>query len=296
MTDSDGPITVQTRDRRDLEVYVGGDDTARVGTLLFLHGSPSSGLQPPGMQSAAADLGLRLVSFTRAGYGSSTRHEGRSVASLVADATDVLDALGAPQAWVVGWSGGGPHALACAALAPDRFPAAALIGGVAPYPAEGIDWFEGMGPENVEEFKATLEDPENSVRSAERDWPKWREVTGAEIADTFGGLIDDVDRGSLTGEFAEYVAAGTREGLREGYWGWVDDDWAFTKPWGFDLETISVPVHIWQGGHDKMVPWVHGQWLATHVGHAVPHLLPDEGHLSLAVELLPRIFAELIAS
>jgi pimeloyl-ACP methyl ester carboxylesterase len=248
------------------------------------------------MQSAAADLGLRLVSFTRAGYGSSTRHEGRSVASLVADATDVLDALGAPQAWVVGWSGGGPHALACAALAPDRFPAAALIGGVAPYPAEGIDWFEGMGPENVEEFKATLEDPENSVRSAERDWPKWREVTGAEIADTFGGLIDDVDRGSLTGEFAEYVAAGTREGLREGYWGWVDDDWAFTKPWGFDLETISVPVHIWQGGHDKMVPWVHGQWLATHVGHAVPHLLPDEGHLSLAVELLPRIFAELIAS
>jgi pimeloyl-ACP methyl ester carboxylesterase len=296
MTDSAGPMKVQTRDGRSLDVYIGGDATAARGTLLFLHGSPSSGLQPTGIQAAAAALGLRLVSFTRAGYGSSSRHPGRSVSSIVADSTDVLDSVGAPRAWVVGWSGGGPHALACAALAPERFPAAALIGGVAPYPAEGIDWFEGMGPENVEEFQATMADPQNSVRSAERDWPKWRDVTGEEIADTFGGLIDEVDRGSLTGDFAEYVAAGTREGLREGYWGWVDDDWAFTKPWGFDLATITVPVHIWQGGHDKMVPFGHGQWLAAHVGHAVPHLLPEEGHLSLAVDGLPRIFEALIDS
>lgn len=296
MTDSDGPMSVQTRDGRSLDVYVGGDASAAGGTLLFLHGSPSSGIQPPGMQATAADLGLRLVSFTRAGYGSSSRNPGRSVASIVADAIDVLDALGAPQAWVLGWSGGGPHALACAALAPDRFPAAALIGGVAPYPAEGIDWFEGMGPENVEEFQATLADPENSVRAMDRLYPIWREVTGAEIADTFGGLIDEVDRGSLTGEFAEYTAAATREGLRESYWGWVDDDWAFTKAWGFDLETISVPVHIWQGGHDKMVPFGHGQWLAAHVGNAVPHLLPEEGHLSLAVDGLPSIFGALISS
>ena len=287
---------VQTRDGRNLDVYLAGDASAQRGTLLYLHGSPSSGVQPPGMQAAAAALGLRLVSFSRAGYGSSSRHQGRSVASIVADATDVLDALGASQAWVLGWSGGGPHALACAALAPERFPAAALIGGVAPYPADGIDWFEGMGPENVEDFQATMADPQNSIRWAERDWPKWRAVTAADIADTFGGLIDEVDRASLIGEFAEYNAAAMREGLREGYWGWVDDDWCFTKPWGFDLESISVPVHIWQGGHDKMVPWVHGQWLAAHVGNAVPHLLPDVGHLSLAMDGLPRIFEALIDS
>ena len=291
-----GSRTVQTRDGRNLDVYLAGDASAPRGTLLYLHGSPSSGVQPPGMQAAAAALGLRLVSFSRAGYGSSSRHQGRSVASIVADATDVLDALGASQAWVLGWSGGGPHALACAALAPERFPAAALIGGVAPYPADGIDWFEGMGPENVEEFEATIADPQNSVRSAQRDWPKWRAVTAADIADTFGGLIDEVDRASLIGEFAEYNAAAMREGLREGYWGWVDDDWCFTKPWGFDLESISVPVHIWQGGHDKMVPWVHGQWLAAHVGNAVPHLLPEVGHLSLAMDGLPGIFEALIGS
>ncbi len=152
-----------------------------------------------------------------------------------------------------------------------------------------------MGPENVEEFQATLADPENSIRSAERDWPKYRDVTGPEVAEALGGLIDDVDRGSLTGEFAEFLAAGSREGLREGYWGWVDDDWAFTKAWGFDLGAIKAPVHVWQGGHDKMVPFGHGAWLCDHIPSACPHLLPEHGHLTLAVDSIGLIIDELVS-
>ncbi len=286
---------VSARDGRSLDVYLGGAEDGARGTVLYHHGSPASGLQGPGVSAACAELGLRLVSFSRAGYGSSSRRPGRSVADVVEDATDVLDALDLDRAWVFGWSGGGPHALACVALAPERFPGAALIGGVAPYPAEGLDWFEGMGPENVEEFQATLADPANSIRSAERDWPKWREVTGAEVADAFGGLIDDVDRGSLTGEFAEFVAAASREGLREGYWGWVDDDWAFTGDWRVDLSTIRVPVHVWQGGHDKMVPFGHGAWLCDHIPTACRHLHPEHGHLTLAVDSIGLIFDELVS-
>jgi pimeloyl-ACP methyl ester carboxylesterase len=105
-----------------------------------------------------------------------------------------------------------------------------------------------------------------------------------------------VDRGSLTGEFAEYLAASSREGLRESYWGWVDDDWAFTKPWGLDLATITAPVHVWQGGHDKMVPFGHGAWIAGHCGGACAHLLPEEGHLTLAVDRIGDIFEELAGS
>jgi pimeloyl-ACP methyl ester carboxylesterase len=287
--------SVRMRDGRSLDVYLGGADNGRRGTVLYLHGSPSSGIQGPGMDAACAERGLRLVSFSRAGYGSSSRRPGRSVADVVGDATDVLDALDVDSARVLGWSGGGPHALACVALAPERFPGAALIGGVAPYPADGLDWFEGMGPENVEEFRATLADPENSVRSAERDWPKWRDITGVEVAEAFGGLIDDVDRGSLTGEFAEFVAAGNREGLREGSWGWVDDDWAFTKHWGFDLSAIGVPVHVWQGGHDKMVPFGHGAWLCDHIPTACRHLHPEHGHLTLAVDSIGPILDELVS-
>lgn len=287
--------TVQVRDGRSLDVYLGGTEDSARGTVLYLHGSPGSGIQGAGMAAAAADLGLRLLSFTRAGYGSSSRRPGRSVANVVEDATDLLDALDIDRAWVLGWSGGGPHALACVGLAPERFPGAALIGGLAPYPAEGLDWFEGMGPENVEEFQATLADPQNSVRSAERDWPKWRDVTGVEIAEIFGGLIDDVDRGSLTGDFAEFVAATSREGLREGYWGWVDDDWAFSGDWGVELGAIGVPVHVWQGGHDKMVPFGHGAWLCDHIPTACRHLHPEHGHLTLAVDTIGPILDELVA-
>jgi pimeloyl-ACP methyl ester carboxylesterase len=292
---NDAATSVRMRDGRSVDVYQGGDPNGPAGTVLYHHGSPSSGIQSDKMQADATALGIRFVSATRAGYGSSTRREGRSVADCVTDAIDLLDALDVGRAWVLGWSGGGPHALACVALAPDRFPGAALIGGVAPYPAEGIDWFEGMGPENVEEFKMTLEDPENSIRSAERDGPVWAAITGAEVAEQFGGLIDDVDRGSLTGEFAEFVAASTREGLREGFWGWIDDDWAFTRDWGFDLGAISVPVHVWQGGHDKMVPFSHGGWLCDHIPSSCRHLYPEHGHLTLAVDTFPTILEELVS-
>lgn len=281
-------------DGRHLDLYLAGP--AEGLPLVFHHGSPSSGVPFAPMIQALAEHGLRYVSFSRPGYGSSTRREGRSVADVVDDVRAVLDHLGTAEAVTLGWSGGGPHAMACAALLADRVRSAATIGGVAPWPAEGLDWFAGMGPENVEEFQATLADPANSVRSAERQWPKWRAMTGAEIAGAFGGLVDEVDRGSLTGAFAEYVAAGMREGLRESCWGWVDDDLAFTSPWGFALDAITVPVHIWQGGHDKMVPYVHGEWLAAHLSSAVPHLLPEHGHLTLAVDSMPQILDALLAS
>lgn len=284
---------MRARDGRRLDIYLGGAADGPRGTVLYHHGSPSSGILPPMWDAAASDLGLHLVGFSRAGYGSSDRREGRSIADNVTDAVDVLDAVGVDRAWVIGWSGGGPHAIACVAVAPERFVGAATIGGVAPYPAEGLDWLEGMGPENVEEFEATLADPQNSIRSAERDAPAWRSITAPEVADQFGGLIDHVDRGSLTGAFAEYMAAASRESLRQSYWGWVDDDWAFTKPWGFELDACQAPVHIWQGGHDKMVPFGHGAWLADHIPSACPHLDPEEGHLTLAVDRIGRILDEL---
>jgi pimeloyl-ACP methyl ester carboxylesterase len=279
-------------DGRRLDLYVADGEGM---PLIFHHGSPASGIDFPPLVAALAERGMRFVGYSRAGYGSSSRRPGRSVADAAEDVRAILDHLGADEAYAYGWSGGGPHALACGALLADRIRGVATVGGVAPWPAEGIDWFEGMGPENVEEFHATLADPENSIRSAERDWPKWRAVTGAEIAETFGGLVDEVDRGALTGDFAEYTAASTREGLRESYWGWVDDDHAFIKPWGFDLGSLRMPVHIWQGGHDKMVPLSHGRWLANHVPGARPHLFPEEGHLSIAVTQVSQIVDALLA-
>lgn len=285
---------IATPDGRLLDLWLAGPPDGQA--LLFHSGSPGAGIPFDWQVRALAERGLRYVSASRPGYGSSTRREGRSVADVAGDTEAVLDHLGVDRAWILGWSGGGPHALACAALLPGRVRGTALIAGVAPYPAEGLDWLAGMGAENVEEFGAALAGPAALIPFKERAWPVFRSITPHEVADAFGDLIDDVDRGSLTGELAEYMAALFHEGLRESYWGWFDDDMAFTRPWGFDLASIPGRVHLWQGAHDRMVPFGHGQWLAAHVANACPHLLPGQGHLSLIVDAFPQIIDELLAA
>ena len=111
-----------------------------------------------------------------------------------------------------------------------------------------------------------------------------------------GDLVSAVDVGALTGDFAAYVAASFRQALANGIWGWFDDDLAFTRPWGFDLAGINVPVVVWQGGQDRMVPFAHGRWLAAHLPSARAKLLPEEGHLSIAVDKFGEIIGELVAS
>ena len=288
------PVDLPLADGRTLEIYVTGPED---GTPLIHHnGSPSSGLPYIPFVDLAAERGLRLVNYSRAGYSRSTRSPGRSVADVAGDVTAMLDHLGAASCYTMGWSGGGPHALACAALLPGRVIAAASIAGVAPYPAEGLDWMEGMGAENHAEFGAALEGPEQLQQFLEHEGSWVAGVTADQVVAGFGDLVSDVDRRALTGEFAEWLAAGFRESVSNGIWGWFDDDMAFLKPWGFDPGAIRRPVTIWQGAQDRMVPFAHGQWLARHVGSARAQLLPEHGHLSLAVASMGRILDDLIAT
>jgi len=285
------PTQLTLSDGRSLDVYLAGPQT---GTPLLFHiGTPGAGIPFAPFVESLSERGLRYVSFSRPGYGSSTRRAGRDVADVVEDSAAVLDAIGAERCYVIGWSGGGPHALACAARLPGVV-AVATIGGVAPYPADGLDWTAGMGAENVEEFEAALAGPTELIAFKERAAPVFRAVTPDEVADAFGDLIDDVDRGSLTGAFAIWMAEQFHEALRVGYWGWFDDDLAFAKPWGFSLDEVSVPAFVWQGAHDRMVPYAHGEWLVDHIPSARPRLLPEHGHLSLALDSVPWILDDLL--
>jgi len=288
------PMRVAISDGRSLDVWLAGPPDATA--LLFHCGTPGSGLPRDAFVDLLAERGLRYVSFSRPGYGSSTRRPGRNVVDVVDVTATVLDAAGAERAYLLGWSGGGPHALACAAAMPDRVLGTAIIAGVAPYPANGLNWLDGMGAENIEEFNAALEGPEALIGFKERALPVYQAITGEQVADALGDLVDDVDRGSIRGELAEWMAAIMREGLREGYWGWYDDDMAFTRPWGFDLEGIRGPVHIWQGAHDRMVPFAHGEWLAGHCGGACRHLYAEHGHITLLTDAMPAILDELLRS
>jgi pimeloyl-ACP methyl ester carboxylesterase len=287
-------LSLTLADGRSLDVDVSGPDG---GTPLVVHhGTPGERSQYPPFAEAAAARGLRYVSTSRPGYGGSSRQPGRAVADCAADTAAVLDQLGARRCYTVGGSGGGPHALACAALLPDRVRACATVAGVAPFGAEGLDFLEGMGRENHEEFGAALAGPARLQAYLEREARTFAEVTGEQLAAALGDLVSAVDVAALTGEFAAYLAESFHGAVADGIWGWFDDDMAFTRLWGFDLDDVGVPVAVWQGGQDRMVPFAHGQWLVAHLPNARARLLPGEGHLSIAVAKFGEVVDELLAS
>lgn len=245
---------------------------------------------------AAQRVGLRFVTASRPGYGDSTRHAGRGVSDAVSDTSALLDAVGADRCFVAGWSGGGPHALACGAWLPDRVAAVLVIAGIASYQVEGLDFLEGMGEDNIVEFGKTLEG-ESALR------PHLEEIRGqmlgaapAGLLAGMGSLLPAVDQAALTGEPGEELVATFREGLRVGVDGWIDDDMAGVKPWGFTLDEVRVPTFVWQGTEDRMVPFGHGRWLAEQIPGVVARLEEGEGHLSIALGSIDRMLQELVAS
>jgi pimeloyl-ACP methyl ester carboxylesterase len=285
-------MNLELPDGRTLEYLV--DGPADGLPLVFHHGTPSAAVPFPLMTAAAAEHGLRTVLHSRPGYAGSAPRPGRTVADDAADVAAILDALGAERFVTVGWSGGGPHALASAALLPDRCLAAATIAGVAPRRADGLDWLAGMGQENLDEFGAALAGEPALTAYLKEAAAGMAGVTGADIAAALGDLASDVDKRALTGDFADYLAENFRASVSTGIAGWRDDDLAFVADWGFPLDRFRVPVAIWQGAQDRMVPFEHGRWLAAHVTGAHVHLEPDEGHISL-IDKLEMIVADLVA-
>ena len=285
-------LVVGAPDGRTLEAVEEGEPD---GTLVvFHHGSPGAAVAFEPFDRAAAERGIRLVTISRAGFGASTRHPGRTVADAAADAAALADHLGAERFLTAGWSGGGPHALACAALLPDRVRAAATMAGVAPYDADGLDWTAGMGESNQIEYPLAARDPDELLRWMEPLAETLSVVTPAEIVTELRTLLSDVDEAVVDGELGELMATSFRRAFLAGPWGWFDDDLAFVRPWGFELSSMGVPVSVWQGRRDLMVPFAHGEWLVEHIPTARSRLRAEHGHLSLAVGSFGEILDDLL--
>jgi pimeloyl-ACP methyl ester carboxylesterase len=284
---------VRLPDGRRLDLRVSGP--AGGFPLVFHHGTPGAATPLRVLERAVHTRGLRLVTTSRPGYGDSTLQPGRSVVDVAADTAAVLAAIGAGRCLIAGWSGGGPHALACGARL-GATAAVLVIASGAPYGAAGLDWMAGMGQENIVEFSAALEG-EDQLRSyllPERE--QLKDVTAADVVTSLDTVLPDVDRAVLTGEVGEDMAANFREAVRTGVEGWLEDDIAFTRPWGFGLEEISVPVMLWHGSADLMAPFSHGQWLASQLPGASAHLEEGEGHLSVGLGALDRMLDELVSA
>ncbi|MFL6131704.1 MAG: alpha/beta fold hydrolase [Nocardioidaceae bacterium] len=270
---------LKTPDGRTLEYVVEGDPHGF--PLVHHHGTPGAAIGFPAYATAASDRGLALIHYSRAGYGQSSPRPDRTVADLAEDIAALLDHLGHEEFVTLGWSGGGPHSLACAARLAGRCRAAATGAGVAPFLADDLDFLAGMGPENHEEFGAALEGRQALEPYLEKEADAFTSVTAEQIADALGGLVSPVDEAYATGEFAARTLASFKRACTNGIEGWAEDDLAFTRHWGFELNDLTVPVSVWQGAEDRMVPFSHGQWLAAHIPGAAVHLDDDQGHLSL---------------
>ena len=262
--------------------------------LVMHHGTPSDASLWAAWDGIARAHDVRLIALSRPGYATSTRLKGRSVADVARDVREILDAFDVPWFATAGWSGGGPHALATAHLLGERCRAAATLAGVGAYGESDLDFLGGMGPENHEEFGAALRGEADVRAWLDANGAQFATVTGDQIADAFGGLVPQIDKDVLVGGFADEMALEMRRALAHGLDGWIDDDLAFTKPWGFDLGAMTVPVTVWQGDLDLMVPAAHGTWLAAHVPSAVHKRAPGHGHISLVTTFRDEIVRDLL--
>ena len=213
---------------------------------------------------------------------------------VAADTAEVLEWLGAERCLATGRSGGGPHALACAARL-ESVAGCLVIAGVAPHQAPGLDWLEGMGEEKVDEFTAALRGEGALRHLLQRREGQFRVITEPEIIEELSSVLPDVDRAALSAEHGEELARDFHEAVRTGVDGWLDDDMAFTRAWGFELSETTVPTMIWQGDLDLMVPCAHARGLASALPRASAHLVAGEGHLSLAHGFLDAMVDELVA-
>jgi pimeloyl-ACP methyl ester carboxylesterase len=277
---------------RVLRVQEGGDPAG--DAVLVHYGTPSSRILYEPHLLDATERGIRLISYDRPGYGGSTAQPGRSIADCALDVHAIIDQLGIERLAVWGASGGGPHALACASLLSDHVVAAATLASVAPFDAEDLDWYAGTGQENVEDDQLMLGDPTAARAKRARERDELLSATVADLVGTHPTLFSPIDAAALTEELAVHNLRRYQDGLAPGIEGWWDDDVAMLKAWGFSPETIAVPVMVWHGRHDRMVPFQHGDWLASHLPNAEVHLSDQDGHITLGQNRVPTVHAWLL--
>jgi pimeloyl-ACP methyl ester carboxylesterase len=281
--------TVQVADGRSV-AYAQWGDVEGV-PVIQLHGTPGSRLGRPPDEEKLKELGIRLITYDRAGYGWSDRHRGRRVVDCVGDVAAIADHLGLDEFATMGGSGGGPHVLAVAAKLGARVTRAQCVVGVAPYGVDDLDFLDGMDPENVKEFGWAIEGEERLIAEV----PKEAEQMQARVAEDPTKLLEgfELPEADVAILSDPRIHAILRESVADmfanGVWGWIDDDLAFTWPWGFDLAEIKVPVEVRFGADDVLVPASHGHWLASHVPGATVVVTTGAGHMTSPDESIEQL-------
>src|SRR5262245_36096851 len=275
-----GELALADGRRLRFEVYGGGN-----GPLVFLaHATPGSRVALRPDDTTLGRLGARLVAYDRPGYGGSDPRADRTVADAADDVSAIADALDVATFAVYGIGGGGPHALACAAVLSDRVTRVAALAGPAPHDADGLDWLAGMNKSTVEEFTAAGVGADALAAELAPVMVRLREQPAA-VLDALETELPAPDRAELAQPAMRVqVAAGMVEALRGGLQGWVDDDLAMLRPWGFDPAAITAPTMLWYGAQDVLTPVGHGDWLYRAIPGSTYVRAAGQGHFAAYAE------------
>ena len=278
---------VDTADGRRLRVEVAGDGRR---VVLIQVGSPNAGMLFHDWVQDAAGRGLTLITYDRPGYGGSSRQRGRLVVDCAADVRRLSEVLGFERCVVWGFSGGGPHALACGALLGDLVAAVATIASPAPFDAPGLDFSAGRSDEDREDHELFLADRTAWHRRAEQQREELLAMSAAELAAQWSAGQSDADRAVLYGEFGVWLHRAAQAALASSIEGWIDDDIALSHSrWGFDPASISIPVKVWHGREDRFVPFAHGRWLADAIPCAQAELRDHDGHFTVVARRIGEV-------
>ena len=279
---------INAPDGRKLAVSEGGD--ADGVPVLVHYGTPKSRLQYGPDVEAATEHGGRMITYDRPGYGGSTAQPGRTVGDCAADVRAICAALGIDRLLTWGISGGGPHVLACAALLSDLVPAAASLASPAPWGADGLDYFAGMGEMNADDTRLYFQDKEAARVMMESDRVAMLGATPEQVGEILTTLVSEADAAVFTPRLAEYFVDSAAAGLGPGGEGWWEDGVAEFQPWGFTFADIGIPVLLLHGQQDRFVPFGHGVWLAEHIPGVEARLTEDDGHLTLTARHLGEVY------
>jgi pimeloyl-ACP methyl ester carboxylesterase len=277
-------------DGRRMSVESLGDPEGK--PVFLLHGTPGgrNGPRPRGI--VLYRLGIRLISYDRPGYPGSDRVRGRNVASAAEDVSIIADYLDIDRFSVVGRSGGAPHALACAALLPDRVISAAALASLAPCDAHGLNWQANMTESNVRAYNLARCDPPDELEIMLKEQAgrigKGSEgllaTLGPEMRAHDKQVIDDI---ALRRIIANVHVDALSNNCIEG---WVDDVVALGNPWGFKPDKITAPVKLWGGRDDVFSPVSHTYWLAERIASAEVEIGDKKAHFG-TVMILPAILS-----
>jgi pimeloyl-ACP methyl ester carboxylesterase len=275
---------VDSPDGRRLAVSVSGDPLGK--PVFYLHGTPGSRVGPRPSDQELNDRHVWLISFDRPGYGRSDRQEFRTVADVAQDVKTIADWLGVERFAVLGRSGGGPHALACAALLPERVTRAAALVSLAPWQAAGLKWFDGMANSNRSAYSTAARNPEVLGMRLVEAAAKIKANPTSHL-DALDPEMPEADRRIVADKGVRaLLAQNFAEALRNSADGWIDDVLAFCSPWGFSVSDITLPVYLWHGGRDVFSPVTHTRWLARRIPGARADYSPDRTHFG-ALEVAP---------